>query len=128
MDFEICIWHRGQISHVRCHGRLDAHTAPKLRDAAEMVLETRPEVLELDCRNIHSLSVSAVDTLIGIAGYGQVRGARVKIRLNDETRRIAQAFAGDDLEPWMKSAIEERPHGSFIDLVDSAEQPVAPAS
>lgn len=125
MDFGISIWHTGPTSHVRCEGRLDSSTSTKLRDAVEMVLGTWPEVLDLDCRNVHSLSVSAVDALIGLAACGHIRGTEVKIRLNEDVRRIAQAFAGEDLQPWVQGQMEERPHPSFVDLVDSAERPVA---
>lgn len=125
MDFGISIWHIGLTSHVRCVGPLDPSTSEKLRDAVEMVLETSPQVLELDCRKVHSLSVSAVDALIRVAAYGQVRGTEIKIWLNEDARRITHAFAGEDLEPWVQAQVEQQPHRSFLSLVHSAERPVS---
>lgn len=125
MELAISIWHRGSTSYLRCEGYLDRSSSPKLQDAIEMVLETRPRVLDLDCRKLAMLTASGVDALISAAAEGQARGIQVNVRLTPDTERIAEVLAGQDLEPWVHS---ERPsHASLGELVDQQSLPAIKA-
>ncbi|MDP9069186.1 MAG: STAS domain-containing protein [Actinomycetota bacterium] len=99
-SLSITIWHRGPTSYVIIEGDLDAATASRLQDAAEMVLETRPRTLHLDCRKVAKLTASGVNALLTVAAQARLRRAQMKLQLNERSRRIAAALCGDELVPW----------------------------
>lgn len=118
--FGITIWHRGPTSYVICQGELDRSTSQKLQDAVEMVLDTSPRLLHLDCRGVRTLNASGVDALVNAAAQAVARQTEMKLQLNEGPRLIASALCGDEVAPWEWSPDPNYLRPSLLSFLEAA--------
>ncbi len=95
--FEISIWHRGLESRLICSGEIDITTAPKLQDAVELVLETRPSILYIDWVAVSFVAIAGVEVLLRTKSLCERNGVVLRIAMSRSSRRVLDMLGCGDI-------------------------------
>jgi anti-sigma B factor antagonist len=89
-DFKIAQRERDSVQVLELKGYLDAHTAPKLEEAFQMLLKTERYNIVVNCRDLSYISSAGLGVFM--AFIEDVRKHRGDIKLSNMTPKVFNVF------------------------------------